>query len=81
MLRLVEVALFLAPFVAFAVWRFAAMEGGPPLSLVVAAVCVVIVLVGALVWLSQEETLAPGTAYEPAHMQDGRVISGHAVPQ
>ena len=31
MLRLVELALFLAPFVVFAVWRFMALEDGPPI--------------------------------------------------
>ena len=53
MLRFVELALFLAPFVAFAVWRFMAIEGGPPVSLVVGAACVLAVLASALIWLSQ----------------------------
>ena len=35
MLRLVELALFLAPFAFFAAWRFMALEGGPPVKLVI----------------------------------------------
>jgi|HubBroStandDraft_2_1064218.scaffolds.fasta_scaffold3288680_1 hypothetical protein len=81
MLRLAELALFLAPFVIFAVWRFSAMEGGPSVWVVVAAACMLVVLAATLVWLSQERTLPPRTAYEPAHFQDGQVTSGQAVPR
>ena len=81
MLRLVELALFLTPFAAFVVWRLAAMERGPSMQLVGATACVVVLLIGALVWLSQEEALPPGTVYVPPHVEDGRVVAGHAVPQ
>jgi hypothetical protein len=81
MLRLAELTLFLAPFVIFAVWRFSAMEGGPPVKLVVAAACVLVLMVGTLVWLSQERTLPPSTEYEPARLLDGQVTTGHAVPR
>jgi Family of unknown function (DUF6111) len=81
MLRLVEVALFIAPFVAFAVWRFMAIEGGPPVSLVVGAACVLAVLASALIWLSQENTLPPGDSYEPPRLENGKIVSGHAAPR
>ena len=81
MLRLVELALFLAPFVAFAVWRFMAVEGGPPVSVVVGAACVLALLAGALIWLSQEDALPPGASYEPARLEDGKIVSGHAAPR
>ena len=81
MLRLVELALFLAPFVVFAVWRFMAVEGGPSVSVVVASACVLAVLAGALVWLSQENALPPGAGYEPARLEDGKIVSGHAAPR
>jgi hypothetical protein len=80
MLRLAELTLFLAPFVIFAVWRYSAMEGGPPIRLVVAAACILVLMVGTLVWLSQERTLPPSTEYEPARLQGGQVTSGRAVP-
>jgi hypothetical protein len=81
MLRLVEVALFLAPFVAFAVWRFMAIEGGPPVSLVVGVACILAVLASALIWLSREDALPPGASYEPARLEDGKIVSGHAAPR
>ena len=81
MLRLVELALFVAPFVLFALWRFMAVEGGPPVRVVAVAACVLALLAGALIWLSQEDALPPGVSYEPARLQGGKIISGHAAPQ
>ena len=34
MLRLVELALFLSPFLIFAAWRFFAIESGPSIRIV-----------------------------------------------
>lgn len=81
MLRLVELALFLTPFAAFFIWRFLSMGGAPSLSLVLGAACVVAVLAGALFWLSEDRALPPNTAYAPARFENGRVVSGHGVPQ
>jgi uncharacterized protein DUF6111 len=81
MLRLVELTLFLAPFAVFALWRFAAFEGGPSVRVVVGAACVLAMLAGILIWLSQEDALPPGANYEPARLQDGKVVSGHAAPR
>jgi Family of unknown function (DUF6111) len=81
MLRLVELALFLTPFVVFAVWRFMAIEGGPSARVVIGVACLVAALAAALLWLSREDALPPGAGYEPARLQDGRVIAGHAAPR
>ncbi len=81
MLRLVELALFLTPFAVFAVWRLMATEGGPSARVVVGAAFLLAVLAGGLIWLSQEDALPPGASYEPARLQDGRVIVGHAAPR
>jgi uncharacterized protein DUF6111 len=81
MLRLVELALFLAPFALFAAWRFMALEGGPPAKLVIGAACVLVLLACVLIWLSQDEALPPGADYQPARLEDGRVVSGHPAPQ
>jgi len=81
MLRLVELTLFIAPFAVFALWRFAAFEGGPSVRVVVGAACVLAMLAGILIWLSQEDALPPGANYEPARLQDGKVVSGHAAPR
>jgi uncharacterized protein DUF6111 len=48
---------------------------------VLAAACVLALLAGTLVWLSLHQALPPGTAYAPAHLEDGRIVSGHAVPR
>jgi hypothetical protein len=81
MLRLVELALFLTPFAVFAAWRFLALEGGPPVRVVLGAACVLAVLAGALIWLSREDALPPGVGYEPPRLQDGKVVSAHGAPR
>lgn len=79
MLRLIELALFLAPFVLFLLWRFLAIEGGPSVRAVAIAAGALAVLAGALIWLSQEDSLPPGATYQPARLQDGQIVSGRAV--
>jgi hypothetical protein len=81
MLRLAELALFLAPFVLFLVWRFTAIEAGPSVRVVAIAACALALLAGVLIWLSQDDALPPGATYEPARLQDGRIVSGHAAPR
>ena len=81
MLRFVELALFLSPFVFFAIWRAVGTDGGPSMRLVVAAACVLALLAGTLVWLSLDQALPPGTAYAPARMEDGRIVAGHGAPR
>jgi Family of unknown function (DUF6111) len=79
MLRLAELALFLAPFVFFIVWRVMATDGGPSMRVLVGAACLLAVLTGVVVWLSRENALPPGADYAPAQMRDGQIVSGHAV--
>ena len=82
MLRLVELALFLAPFALFAVWRLLAKDGGRPSPrLVIGAACLVALLAGGLIWLSQEDTVPGGRRYEPARFQDGKIVSGQTAPR
>jgi hypothetical protein len=81
MLRLVELALFLAPFAMFAAWRVMAKDGPPSIPFLVSAAGVLAILAGALIWLSQDDALPPGATYEPARLEDGKVVSGHAAPR
>jgi hypothetical protein len=81
MLRLAELALFLAPFVLFLVWRFTAIDGGPSVRAVAIVACALALLAGVLIWLSQDDALPPGATYEPARLQDGRIVAGHAAPR
>ena len=83
MLRFVELALFLSPFVFFAIWRAVGTDGGPSMRLVVSARAVhehgAALLAGTLVWLSLDQALPPGTAYAPARLEDGRIVAGHGA--
>lgn len=80
MLRLAELVLFLSPFAAFVLWRLLAAEGGPSLRVVLLSACCIVALAGVLFWLSRRDVLPPGAPYVPAHLQDGRIIPGHAGP-
>ena len=73
--------LFLAPFAAVIAWRLSLGVGGPPLSLLIGAACALALLAVALVWLSQDRALPPGTTYVPAQLKDGRIVPGHAAPR
>jgi hypothetical protein len=75
-LRLVEIALFLAPFAAFLTWRLL-MPDGLSRAFLIAWAGVLIVLGAALAWLSQEDTLPPGATYVPSHIENGVVVPGH----
>ena len=79
MLRLVEVALFLAPFAVVAVWRLLLPAQGPSLRLVAAVCALTALIAGTLLWLRAEDAEAPIAAYVPAHIEDSRVVpSGDA---
>ncbi|MGH7155367.1 MAG: DUF6111 family protein [Acetobacteraceae bacterium] len=79
MLRFGELALFLSPFILFAVWRLAIARGYPSLSAVTAAACALLVMLGILVWYSREASLPPGETYVPARLENGRVVPGHGA--
>jgi hypothetical protein len=79
MLRLVEFALFLAPFAAFFVWRAALPRGGPSRLTVGLGIAMLLVLAALLGWLSREDTLPPGTEYVPSHVENGVIVPGRGV--
>jgi hypothetical protein len=81
MLRLVELALFLLPFVAFAGWRYFSSEQGPSIRIVIGAACVILMLAVALMWLGGDRAISPHDVYAPARYENGHVIAGHGVPQ
>ena len=79
MIRAAELTAFLAPLLAFVMWRVAVARGvdGPP-RWQLALVFVALLALGAwLAVLSQREALPPGR-YVPAQMIDGRLVPGHA---
>jgi Family of unknown function (DUF6111) len=80
MLRFVELALFLSPFLLFAAWRLTAYAGGPSTHVVAASCVLLALLLGALLWFQREGALPSGTTYVPATLHDGRIIPGHGAP-
>jgi hypothetical protein len=79
MLRAVEIALVLAPFVAFVLWRVLAPVGGPSPRVLAAAACALAVLAGALIWLRQQDSLPATEAYVPARLEGGQIVPGHGT--
>lgn len=77
-MRLLEVALFLVPFAAFAAWWLLAMNRGPSPAAVAIAAAGLLVLALALIWFAEQGTLGPGQSYVPAQVEDGRIVPGHA---
>ncbi len=79
MLRLLEVALFLLPFVALALWRLTAPVGGPSPRFIVLVGVVLVLLAGGMVWFSREHKLPSGAVYVPAELHDGRLVPGRGA--
>ena len=80
-----ELALFLAPFVAYALFLWVRKEGvfdriNWPLKRVMSlAILAGVLMVGSFIWLSHFSGAPPGANYEPAHMEDGRFVPGRVV--
>jgi hypothetical protein len=79
---LTELALFLAPFVAYAIFLWATRAGvlhpdSWTLSRIGWLVAVALVLmIGSFLVLAQWSGAPPGSTYEPAHTEDGQFVPG-----
>lgn len=82
MAYLVQVVLFLLPFVAFALWlRWYPQHAVRPRLLVLALIGIALGLAGAF-WYGLSVSTRPGTVYIPATLgPDGQVVPGRAVPR
>ncbi|MGE0221837.1 MAG: hypothetical protein AB7F35_16925 [Acetobacteraceae bacterium] len=80
MIRILEIALFLAPLLAFAAWRllFPRAELSP--RVLIATGAALAVMFGLLAWMRQEDAHAPGTAYVPSELHDGRITEPRSLP-
>jgi hypothetical protein len=81
---LTELALFLAPFVAYAIFltvtKTAVLERSswPPKTLAGLAIVALILMIGSFIYLSHFSGAPPGQTYIPAHYDDqGRFVPGH----
>jgi uncharacterized protein DUF6111 len=79
---LTEVALFLAPFIVYAIFLWATRAGVldpqawtvPRIAwLVIAAL---VLMIGSFVLLAHFGGSPPGSTYVPAHVEDGRFVPG-----
>jgi len=79
-MRLVELALFLAPLGAYILWRLAVRRGQPgPPPVVLSGILAGLLLLGAsLAWAAVLERDSPGSHYVPAQWRNGQVVPGHA---
>lgn len=78
-MRFAELAVFLAPLLAVLVWRRAVARGldGPPARHLGWMLAGLAVFGAGLGWFATRERLPPGR-YVPAHVEDGRIVPGHA---
>jgi hypothetical protein len=79
---LTEVALFLAPFIAYAVFLWATRAGVlHPASWTLARLAwlvmsALLLMIGSFVVLAQFGGAPPGSTYVPAHFEDGKFVPG-----
>jgi Family of unknown function (DUF6111) len=77
-------ALFLVPFVAYAVFVLIARRQGfrrgywRLRTLMTLAIVGLLLVLGNLLYLAQFSGAAPGSTYEPAHIEDGRLVPGRS---
>lgn len=81
MTRLIEIVLFLTPFIGFAAWRFIAPGDRLPGWIVISAASTVMLILVLLLIVRGLYAGDGNRAYIPAHMQDGRVVPGQAAPK
>jgi hypothetical protein len=73
--RIIEIVLFLTPFLTFAAWRLFFPSPTPPLWMVGGLAGFVVLMLLALFWLRHVDAGDTHQAYVPA-----RLIDGHVVP-
>ena len=77
-----ELALFLAPFVVYAIFLVATKSAllerssWPPKTLASLAIVALILMIGSFVILAHFSGAPPGSTYEPAHIEDGQFVPG-----
>jgi Family of unknown function (DUF6111) len=83
---LTELALFLAPFVAYALFLWVTKEAvlerasWPPKVLATLAIIALVLMIGSFVVLAHFSGAPPGSTYVPAHVDDqGNFIPGQVV--
>jgi hypothetical protein len=79
---LTELALFLTPFAAYAVFLWATRAGvvdtssWPVPRVLWLSVVALVLVIASFVLLAEFSGAPPGTTYVPAHMENGRLVPG-----
>ena len=77
-----ELALFVAPFVVYAIFLVATKAAllqrasWPPKVLASLGIAALLLMIGSFIVLSHFSGAPPGATYEPAHMEDGKFVPG-----
>lgn len=77
MLRVLEILLFLMPFAAYGVWLWSGKRFTR--ELLWGTMGSMLVMLMSAAWLELSQAVPPGLQYVPPHMENGRVVPGHAV--
>lgn len=75
--RVLEIVLFLTPFLAFATWRLVFPSPVPPLWLMYGLAGFVVLLLVTLFWLRQLDANDASQPYIPDQLRNGRAVAGH----
>jgi 4-amino-4-deoxy-L-arabinose transferase-like glycosyltransferase len=73
--RLIEIVLFLVPFVGFATWRLLFPQPLPPVWLMGGLAGFAVLMFVALLWLRQMDAEDANRPYVPAELHDGRIVT------
>lgn len=79
---LIEVALFLTPFILYAIFLFATRAGvlhpesWPLRTLILLSAAALALLIGSSVFLAQRSGAPAGSEYVPPHMENGKLVPG-----
>ena len=80
-----ELALFLAPFVIYAIYLIATkaalltLASWPPKVLASLGIVALVLMIGSFIYLSHFSGAPPGSVYVPAHVEDGTFVPGRVV--
>lgn len=80
----IELSLFVAPFVAYAVFLWATRAGVVDVSawslprLMWLSIAALVLVIASFVVLAEISGAPPGSTYVPAHMENGRLVHGVA---
>jgi hypothetical protein len=79
--RIVEIVLFLIPFLSFAVWRLLFPSPTPPPWMTFGLGGFVVLMLLALLWMRHVDAGDKDEAYIPAQLIDGHVMPARREPQ